>query len=82
MGEEIFYLLAYDKSNGKWRSADETLGVMVNAIEGGGPVRTVQSDDSVVWRDLEDGLEKDIDFENTESLGNFLKIMNNGEASF
>lgn len=81
MNEEIFYLLSYDTSNGKWRSADETLGVLISEVGGEGPVRTVRSDDSVVWRELQSDFEKDIDFENAESLGNFLKIINSGDAS-
>lgn len=78
MNEEIFYMLAYDKQSGKWRSADETLGMLVNE----GPVRETAEDGTAEWRDLQDGIEKDIDFENTESLGNFLRIMNSGDASF
>jgi len=81
--EEIYYLLAYDKKSGKWRSADEMLGYLVVSATGeAGPVHYVSEESGAQWRPLEDGIEKDIDFENTDSLGNFLKIMNNGNASF
>jgi len=74
--EEIFYLLAYDTQSRKWRSADETLSMLVHDKEGEGPVRVVFEDGSVVWRDVEDGLEKDADFDNTEILSSFLKDLN------
>ena len=73
MSEEIFYLVAYDKQEKKWRSADEMLGIFVNTAGGDGPVRIVHEDNSVEWREIEDGLEKDIDFENVTTLTEFLR---------
>jgi hypothetical protein len=74
--EEIFYLLAYDKRERKWRSADETLSMLVHDEKGEGPVRVMSDDGSVVWRDIKDGQEKDIDFENAEILSSFLRDLN------
>jgi hypothetical protein len=76
MSEEIFYLVAYDKQEKKWRSADEVLGVFVNALGGDGPVRVIHEDNSIEWRDIEDGLEKDVDFDNITTLTEFLRIAN------
>lgn len=76
VNEEIFYLLAYDKEQGKWRSADETLSMLVHDEGGEGPVRVTSEDGSVVWRDVEDGIEKDVDFDNIEVLSGFLKDLN------
>lgn len=79
--EEIFYLVAYDKSSKKWRSADEMLGVFVQAIGGDGPVCVVHEDDSVQWRDLEDGLEKDVDYDNVQMLTSFIRGANDTPRS-
>lgn len=76
MSEEIFYLVAYDKQENKWRSADEILGVFVNAMGGDGPVRVIHEDESIEWRDIEDGLEKDVDFDNVTTLTEFLRSAN------
>lgn len=76
MEEEIFYLVSYSKTEKKWRSADETLGIFVSALGGDGPVRVVHEDDSVQWRDIEEGLEKDVDFDNVEVLTEFLRSVN------
>lgn len=73
---EIYYLLAYNKNEKKFRAADETLGILVQTVGGDGPVRVVHEDDSVEWRDLEDGLEKDVDFDNTTLIGAFLRDVN------
>lgn len=69
MDEEIFYVVAYNKQTKKWRAADEMIGVWT---EGEGPVRVVSEDGKTTWRELEDGLEKDQDFDNTEVLTEFL----------
>ena len=79
MDEEIFYLIAYNKKDKKFRSADETLGALIQTAGGEGPVRVIKEDDSVEWRDLEDGLEKDIDFDNTTLLGAFFRDVNSAE---
>lgn len=74
--EEIFYLLAYDKVLGKWRSADETLSMLVHDGSGEGPVRILSDDGSVTWRAVKDGTETDIDFDNVETLSSFLRGLN------
>lgn len=76
MEEEIFYLVSYSKTEKRWRSADEILGVFINALGGDGPVRVIHEDNSIEWRDLEDGMEKDIDFDNVTTLTEFLRIEN------
>lgn len=79
MEEEIYYLVAYNKNKKKFRSADETLGTLIQSVGGDGPVRVIHEDDSVEWRDLEEGLEKDIDFDNTTLMAAFLRDVNSAE---
>jgi hypothetical protein len=76
MEEEIYYLIAYNKNTKKFRSADEMLGVFVNSQNGEGSVRVTQDSGNPTWRDLQDGLEKDIDYDNTLLLGAFIKDVN------
>lgn len=76
--EEIFYVIAYDKNEKKFRAADEMIGVWT---DGEGPVRVIDEADNVRWREVEDGLEKDIDYDNTILLGAFLKEVNSGKRS-
>jgi len=62
MNEEIYYLVAYEKSSGKWRSADEMLGYLVSQATGGtSPVHFINDDGEPEWRNLSDGLETDTD---------------------
>lgn len=75
--EEIFYLLSYDKQSGKWRSADDVLGYLIVASSGeSGPVHYVDEERGAQWRPLEDGMETDLDFDNTETLSSFLRDLN------
>lgn len=77
MNEEIYYLVAYEKSSGKWRSADEMLGYLVSQATGGtSPVHFINDDGEPEWRNLSDGLETDTDFDNAQMLGGFLRMMN------
>lgn len=69
---EIYYMLAYDVDSGKWFAADAMLQVFTN---GSGQVLAGSGMEGK-WRQLEDGMEKDIDFDNTEVLSNFLKQVN------
>ena len=78
MNEEIFYILAYNNATKKWRSADEMIGVFT---EGDGPVRVIKDEETVEWREVEDGIEKDIDFDNTILLTAFLRDVNNQDKS-
>jgi len=71
--EEIFYVVAYDKTTKKFRSADEMIGVWT---DGQGPVRVIDEAENVTWRDLEDGLEKDIDYDNTLLMGAMIQDFN------
>lgn len=70
----IYYLLGYDPENKKWYSADELLCFMTSS----GQVLEAEDDseEPPKWRSLEDGLETDIDFDNTELLSQFLKKAN------
>jgi hypothetical protein len=74
MSIEIYYLVAYDIDTRKWRSADDTLGILT---ENQGPVYVSdEATESGEWGDLTDGIEKDIDFDNTQNLTEFLRGMN------
>jgi len=77
MNEEIYYLVAYEKESGKWRSADEMLEYLVVGSTGeNSPVHYIDEEEGAKWRPLEDGLEKDLDFDNAQALGGFLRQMN------
>jgi len=78
--EEIFYLIGYHKKSGKWRSADELLGFLVHtAVDGDGPVQFVNEDGEIEWRNFADDIERDVDFDNAQEIGAFLRAMN-GES--
>lgn len=80
MSEEILYLVAFNKQTKKWRSADDLLGLLVNSVEGEGPVRVINEKTSTVgFREIEDGLEKDIDYDNTILLSAFIRDVNGQE---
>lgn len=70
--EEIYYLLAYDIQTGKWTAADEVLSILT---ENQGEVYVTTAEGGT-WRPLEDGIEKDMDFDNTELLTKFLRENN------
>lgn len=77
METQIFYLLGYDVKTKKWFSADDLLGVFT---DNKGPV--LEGDDiEGKFRPLEDGVEKDLDFDNTEALGQFLRTQNEAQDS-
>lgn len=69
---EIYYMLAYDVDSKKWFAADGMINVFTN---GAGQVLAGSGMEGK-WRSLEDGLEKDIDFDNMELLGEFLRQAN------
>lgn len=80
MSEEILYLVAFNKQTKKWRSADDLLGLLVNSVEGEGPVRVINEKTSTVgFREIEGGLEKDIDYDNTILLSAFIRDVNGQE---
>jgi hypothetical protein len=72
MKTEIYYLLCYDVVNKKWYSADHMLSALTNndgqVLEGDG--------ETGKFRQLQDGIEMDIDYDNTSLLGKFLREAN------
>jgi hypothetical protein len=77
MNEEIYYLIAYEKETGKWRAADEMLDYLIVGSSGEvGPVHYIDDETGATWRPLKEGLEKDLDFDNAQVLGSFLRQIN------
>lgn len=74
MQTEIYYLLCYDVDKKKWASADDMLGSLT---KGQGQVLEGEENEGK-FRPLEEGLEADIDFDNTEALSEFIRSQNNG----
>ena len=74
MQTEIYYLLCYDVDTKKWASADDMLGSLT---KGQGQVLEGEGEEGK-FRPLEEGLEADIDFDNTEALSEFIRSQNNG----
>jgi hypothetical protein len=72
MKTEIYYLLCYDVVNKKWHSADHMLSALTN---GDGQVLAGDGETGK-FRQLEDGIEMDIDYDNTSLLGKFLREAN------
>jgi hypothetical protein len=69
---EIYYMLAYDPDDKKWMAADAMLQQLNN---GSGQVLEGDGFEGK-WRELEDGLEKDVDYDNVQALSDFLKTVN------
>ena len=69
---EIYYLLCYDVVNKKWYAADDMLG---NLTRGQGTVLEGEGNTGK-FRPLEDGLERDIDFDNMELISEFIRKQN------
>ena len=69
---EIYYMLCYNVQMGKWYSADAMINVLTNGagtvLEGTGSKGH--------WRPIEAGVEADVDYDNVESLGEFLRSDN------
>jgi hypothetical protein len=74
MQTEIYYLLCYDVVKKKWYAADQMLG---NFTKGQGEVLEGEGTEGK-FRPLQEGLEIDIDFDNTEALSEFIRKQNNG----
>jgi hypothetical protein len=73
MQTEIYYLLCYDVVNKKWYAADHMLDALTK-----GEGQVLEGDGTQgKFRPLQEGLEMDIDFDNTELLGEFLRKANN-----
>jgi hypothetical protein len=75
MQREIYYLLCYDVDQKKWFAADEMLGVLTKSQ--GQVLEGVDTEGK--FRPLEEGLEMDIDFDNTEAITEFIKTQNKGQ---
>ena len=72
MQTEIYYLLCYDVNHKKWFAADDMLG---NLTKGQGIVLEGEGDMGK-FRPLKEGIETDIDFDNTEALTAFIREQN------
>jgi hypothetical protein len=72
MPKEIYYMLAYDTETKRWFNADAMINVLTN---GNGSVLEGEGE-SGSFRQIEDGMEMDMDFENTELLTEFLRHAN------
>ena len=69
---EIYYMLCYNVQMGKWYSADGMINVLTN---GSGTVLEGKGSKGH-WRHLAEGLEADLDYDNVEALGEFLRSVN------
>jgi hypothetical protein len=73
MQTEIYYLLCYNVDRKKWMPADEMLGALTKGqgqvLEGTGAEGK--------FRPLKEGLEADMDFDNTEAISDFIRNQNN-----
>jgi hypothetical protein len=73
MAQQIYYLLAYDVDAKQWASADHVLGNFTQ----GGPLYTTEADDlSGEYSEITDPELIDQDFDNVETLSEFLKNVN------
>ena len=70
--KEIYYMLAYDPQEKKWMSAD----AMIYQLNGGRGQVLEGDGFRGHWRELEDGLEKDMDYDNVEMLTEFIRQAN------
>jgi hypothetical protein len=72
MAKQIYYLLAYDFDAKRWTNADHVLGLLTE-----GPLYTAEQDDEAgEWSQIEDPELIDLDFDNAELIGKFLKQAN------
>lgn len=69
---EIYYLLCYSVNQKKWLPADDMLG---NFTQNKGPVLEGEGAEGK-FRPLEEGLETDLDFDNSEALTEFIRNQN------
>ena len=72
MAKQIYYLIAYDLDSKRWSSADHVLGLFTE-----GPLYTAEKvDEAGKWSQIEAPELIDLDFDNTELIGKFLKQAN------
>jgi hypothetical protein len=72
MAKQIYYLIAYDLDSKRWINADHAFGLLVE-----GPLYDAENDDEAgKWSQIEDPELIDLDFDNAELIGKFLKQAN------
>lgn len=69
---EIYYMIAYDPDKKRWMAADAMLQQLNN---GSGQVLEGDGIEGK-WRHIQEGLETDVDYDNTELLTEFLRQAN------
>jgi hypothetical protein len=69
---EIYYMLCFDTKTKKWYPADEMLGVLLKSQ---GPVLEGEGSEGK-FRPIAEGLEADLDYDNIEKLGQFIRSNN------
>jgi hypothetical protein len=69
---EIYYMLCFDTKTKKWYAADNMLG---NLLKNQGPVLEGEGSEGK-FRPIAEGLEADMDYENIEKLGQFIRSNN------
>ncbi len=72
MTTEIYYMLCFDTKTKKWYAADNMLG---NLLKNQGPVLEGEGSEGK-FRPIAEGLEADMDYENIEKLGQFIRSNN------
>lgn len=72
MQTEIYYLLCYNVQEKRWYAADDMLG---NLTKGQGQVLEGEGFEGK-FRPLKEGLEMDLDFDNTEIITQFIREQN------
>ena len=72
MTTEIYYMLCFDTETKKWYAADNMLG---NLLKNQGPVLEGEGSEGK-FRPIAEGLEADMDYDNIEKLGQFIRSNN------
>lgn len=72
MTTEIYYMLCFDTKTKKWYAADNMLG---NLLKNQGPVLEGEGSEGK-FRPIAEGLEADMDYDNIEKLGQFIRSNN------
>ena len=72
MTTEIYYMLCFDTKTKKWYAADNMLGVLLKSQ---GPVLEGEGSEGK-FRPIAEGEETEIDYDNIEKLGQFIRSSN------
>ena len=72
MTTEIYYMLCFDTKTKKWYAADNMLGVLLKSQ---GPVLEGEGSEGK-FRPIAEGEETEIDYDNIEKLGQFIRSNN------